>query len=293
MKMESIPSVKNAGEEKRIALEKSRINSLVSRIREKYPNFERVIKTPLMLARLLAVVTIMGGGGELLAQDISNKGLETKSRFTIENIDELDTLSVPEIEAHLDPLKLSPPEGQLRFSKARRSNNINFEETKKGAIPTDTGMVGDVGIYNTGRFIEKNKDVRGSKEGESNREILLATETKVLDNFTNKKIEKSVEDTIKATGHGLTKEDAIMAALEELNNIVGLYVSSGSLLISEEMLRSRKAGTSSVRFTEYTATEAFNLFRALHIDKIEEIEEGDSVAYLAHVSAQKGQLIEK
>jgi len=163
-----------------------------------------------------------------------------------------------------------------------------------GAVPIDTGMVGDIGIHHTVRFIRRNKQIMSfsKKDNYDSIEDIFTKEIKVLDNFKNAKIEQVTSDTIKIHGYGHTKQDAVMDAVFGLNVYVKEYVSSGTAYNMEEV-KLNKDETINECFTNYIAMDAVNMFKNLHIDKIEEVKEGGKTAYLVYVSAQKGQLVEK
>ncbi len=282
MKMESMPNIgntKNKIEDINVTKLKDRIISLVSDIKEKYPAFEKVVETPGKIVRLLTVLVALEGG-QLFAQDISNKNIQTKN--------ELNTIPLTEIQTQLNSFKLPLPEGKIKFSENYNSNGKNLEQSYEGIVPTDTGMVGDVGIFKTTRVINRYEQIKSSKEEDNShsRETILAEETKVLDGFKDSKIEKSTDDIIKIYGRGQTKQDAVMDAMRALNTHAGEYVSSGSQLEESGNLRE----TIETKMTEYITMDSMNIFKNLHIDKIEEVKEGDFITFHVYVSAQKGQL---
>ena len=290
MKLESIPKIKkeNGKEKQIIEQEEKNITSFITKIKEKYPSFEKVIKTPMAIARLLAVFATLQGG-QIFAQDILDKNVEIKDPFTLENIHELNTMTLSEIESRLDSSKLPSPQGKVKFSytfygKEGSSEKNSYEDSYEGAAPVDTGMVGDVGIYHIFRSINRYDQIDNSNKEKSgfSKESVISEETKVFDT-DNKKIEKSTDDEVrKAFGYGNTKQDAIQSAIGELVNSTEIRVRSGTIDLDEE----QKTGEVEIihtRMTTYVTTEGNIIFRNLHIDKIEK--EGDG--YRAYVSAQK------
>jgi len=298
MKTESIPkieNIKNKTENNEITSLKDRIFSLVSDVKEKYPTFEKVIEMPGKIIRLMTVLVALEGG-QLFAQEIS-KDTNTKEPFaTGELMDKLNTIALSEIEYRLEPLKLPLPKGEVKFSQTIKNDNrlegTDYNERSyKGTVPVDTGMVGDVGIYHTTHFIKRNNQITGSnqKNNYDSIEDVLTGEIKVLNNFENANIEKTTSDTIRVRGHGYTKQNAIMDAMKELNMCVGEYISTGTSL-NKEGLRQNEVETIETKMTYYVTIDGVNMFKNLHIDKIEEVKEGDFTAFHVYVSAQKGQL---
>ena len=294
MKLESIREVNKSGKEKKILeLEEKNITSFISKIKEKYPSFEKVVKTPMAIARLLAVFATLQGG-QIFAQDVLNKNEEAKDPFTLENIHELNTMTLPEIESLLDSSKLPPPQDQIKFSYTFYGNENgsseethHYEHSYEGTAPIDTGMVGDVEVYHSLRSVNRDDQVISSnKEGNAFfKGRALSTETKVFD-VANKKIEKSTDDKIRTVfGFGNTKQDAIQNAIGSLINSTGVLARSG-ITSSNEGQQSNGVGTIHRRMTTYITAEGINVFKNLHIDKIEK----EGGGYRAYVSAQKGQI---
>jgi hypothetical protein len=155
-------------------------------------------------------------------------------------------------------------------------------------------MVGDIGIHHTVRFIRRNKQIISSskKDNYDSIEDVFTKEIKVLDNFKNIKIEQVTSDTIKIHGYGHTKQDAVMDAVFGLNVYAKEYVSSGTTY-NMEGVKLNKDETINECFTHYIAMDAVNMFKNFHINKIEEKKEGSEITYIVHVSAQRGQLVEK
>ena len=293
---ENISEPETKTESKNTLNVQEKITSLVAGLREKYPQFIRVFETPKTVARILVMFAMLQGG-ELFAKDAFTEDIKKNPFSSSEMMDKVPNMSLSEITDSLNQLKLTlPPGKKIAFSHVLKNIDLHAKrgddqgtESYEGSVPTDTGTVGNVGISVSTSIVERDNFQDHSKHETDTNESNLSSEVKVSEDFTPREIKEAESEAIKISGRGSNKQDAIMDALEKLSDYSGVYVCTGSIM-KDESERVGKTENIKRHLTTFTAMNGVSFFVNLHIDKIEETEEGGEIVYIAHVSAKKGEL---